>query len=223
MLEKELLINLTLEEGYENYINFIEAFKNIVEDKEEIIGFLRANLNKDLLIKILNYNFNNTLASNKIIFNKYREEIPNTLGIDIEDLIKIPNLEDIVNYTLDNLEDFLKEEEEELSLMLEPYSIESFTFNIISYYYKNPFKEAINKTIEYIRERIIDYSNRIIELREDSNNLYIEYKEKDLYSRKESREVYYRELGKISHRKKRLIDKIKRLEDKLGELEYIEL
>ena len=223
MLEKELLINLTLEEGYENYINFIEAFKNIVEDKEEIIGFLRDNLTKDLLIRIFNYNLNNTLAFNKIIFNKYREEIPSTLSIDIEDLIKIPNLEDIVNYTLDNLEDFLKEEEEELSIMLDSYNINLFIFNIISYYYKNPFKEAINKTIEYIRERLIDYSNRVIELEEDSNNLYIEYKEKDLYSRKESREGYYRELGKISHRKKRLIDKIKRLEDRLGELEYIEL
>ena len=222
MLEKELLINLTLEEGYENYINFIEAFKNIVEDKEEIIGFLRDNLTKDLLIKILNYNLNNTLAFNKIIFNKYREEIPNTLGIDIEDLIKIPNLEDIVNYTLDNLEDFLKEEREEVYLLLDSYNINYFIYNTISYYYSSPYKEAINKTIENIRERLIDYSNRIIELEEDSNNLYIEYKEKDLYSRKESRENYYKELGRISHRKKRLIDKIKRLEDRLGELEFIE-
>ena len=222
MLEKELLINLTLEEGYENYINFIEAFKNIVEDKEEIIGFLRDNLTKDLLIRIFNYNLNNTLAFNKIIFNKYREEIPSTLGIDIEDLIKIPNLEDIVNYTLDNLEDFLKEEREEVYLLLDSYNINYFIYNTISYYYSSPYKEAINKTIENLRERLIDYSNRVIELEEDSNNLYIEYKEKDLYSRKEFRENYYKELGRLNHRKKRLIDKIHRLEERIKELEFIE-
>ena len=77
--------------------------------------------------------------------------------------------------------------------------------------------------MENIRERIRDYSNRVIELREESNNLYIEYKEKDLEERKESREDYYKELGKIDHRKKRMIDRIERLEERLGELEYIEL
>lgn len=221
MLEKELLINLTLEEGYENYINFIEAFKDIVEDKDNIIRFLRDNLTKDLLIKILNYNLNTTLNSNKIIFNKYREEVK-ILGVDIEDLINIPSIEDIADYTINNLEDFLEEEKEELSLMLDSYNIELFIYNTILYYYKKPFREAINKTIENIRERIIDYSNRIIELREESNNLYIEYKNKDLEERKESREDYYKELGKIDHRKKRMVDRINRLEDRLGELEYIE-
>ena len=223
MLEKELLINLTLEEGYENYINFIEAFKNIVEDQNNIIGFLRDHLNKDLLIKILNYNLNTTLNSNKIIFNKYREEIPNTLGIDIEDLIKIPNIEDIVDYTIDNLEDFLEEEKESLSIMLDSYNIESFIFNIITYYYKNPFREAKNQIIENIRENIRNYSNRVIELEEKIDIFYIEYREKDLEERRDSRENYYKELGKLDHRKRRMIDRIERLEDRLGELENIEL
>ena len=223
MLEKELLINLTLEEGYENYINFMEAFKNIVEDQNNIVGFLRDHLNKDLLIKILNYNLNTTLNSNKIIFNKYREEIPNTIGIDIEDLIKIPNIKDIVDYTIDNLEDFLEEEKENLSIMLDSYNIESFIFNITTYYYKNPCREAKNQIIENIRKSIREYSSRVIEWEEEIDNLYIEYKEKDIEERKEYRENYYRELGKLDHRKRRMIDRIERLEDRLGELENIEL
>lgn len=222
MLEKELLINLTLEEGYENYINFIEAFKSIVEDKDNIIGFLRESLNKDLLIKILNYNLNTTLNSNKIIFNKYKEEIPSTLGIDIEDLIKIPNIEDIADYTIDNLEDFLEEEKEEVDLLLDSYTIDLFIYNTISYYYNSPYKETINKTIENLREKIREYSNRVIELEEEIDNLYIEYKEKDIEERKEYRENYYRELGKLDHRKRRMMDRIERLEERLGELEYIE-
>lgn len=221
MLEKELLINLTLEEGYENYINFIEAFKDIVEDKDNIIGFLRDNLTKDLLIKILNYNLNNTLNSNKIIFNKYREEVK-ILGVDIEDLINIPSIEDIADYTINNLEDFLEEEEEEISIILDLYSLDLFIYNTISYYYSSPYKEAKNKTIENIRERIIDYSNRVIELEEEIDNLYIEYKEKGIEEKKESREDYYRELGKKEHRRRRFIERIQDLEERLEELEYIE-
>ena len=224
MLEREILINLTLEEGYGNYINFIESFKDKIEegDRDNIIGFLKLYLNQELLMDILKYNINITLSSNKIIFNKYREEIPKVLGIDIEDLINIPSMEDIVNYTIDNLEDFLEEEREEVYLLLDSYNINYFIYNTISYYYSSPYKEAINKTIENLRERLIDYSNRIIELEEDSNNLYIEYKEKDLYDRKESRENYYRELGKIDHRKRRFLDRIHRLEEKIKELEFIE-
>lgn len=221
MLEKELLINLTLEEGYENYIDFIGAFKEVVEDPNNIIGFLRENLTKDLLIRIFNYNLNTTLKSNKINFNKYKKE-SNILGIDIEDLINIPSIEDIVNYTIDNLEDFLKEEEEEISIILDLYSLDLFIFNTILYYYKKPFREAINKTIENIRERIIDYSNRVIELEEEIDNLYIKYKEKDIEERKEYREEYYRELGKLNHRRYRMIERINRLEERLEELESIE-
>lgn len=221
MLEKELLINLTLEEGYENYINFIEAFKSIVEDPNNIIGFLRESLNKDLLVRILNYNLNTTLKSNKIIFNKYKKEIP-ILGIDIEDLIIIPSIEDIADYIIDNLEDFLKEEEEEISIILDLYSLDLFIFNIISYYYSSPYKEAKNQLIENLRKSIIEYSNRLIELRENMDNLYIEYKEKDIEEKKESREEYYKELGKLDHRRRRIIDRINRLEDRLGELESIE-
>ena len=222
MLEKELLINLTLEEGYKNYINFIEAFKDIVEDKDNIIGFLRDNLTKDLLIRILNYNLNTTLKSNRIIFNKYKEEIPNNLGIDIEDLITIPNIEDIANYIIDNIEDFLEEEGEEVSLLLDSYNINYFIYNTISYYYSSPYKEAKNQIIENIRERIRDYSNRIIELEEKIDIFYIEYKEKDLEERNKSREEYYRELGKLNHRRKRIIDNLERLEERLEELEFIE-
>ena len=222
MLEKELLINLTLEEGYKNYINFIEAFKDIVEDKDNIIGFLRDNLTKDLLIRILNYNLNTTLKSNRIIFNKYKEEIPNNLGIDIEDLITIPNIEDIANYIIDNIEDFLEEEGEEVYLLLDSYNINYFIYNTISYYYSSPYKEAKNQIIENIRERIRDYSNRIIELEEKIDILYIEYKEKDLEEREEYREEYYRELGKLNHRRKRIIDNLERLEERLEELEFIE-
>ena len=222
MLEKELLINLTLEEGYKNYINFIEAFKDIVEDKDNIIGFLRDNLTKDLLIRILNYNLNTTLKSNRIIFNKYKEEIPNNLGIDIEDLITIPNIEDIANYIIDNIEDFLEEEGEEVSLLLDSYNINYFIYNTISYYYSSPYKEAKNQIIENIRERIRDYSNRIIELEEKIDIFYIEYKEKDLEERNKSREEYYRELGKLNHRRKRIIDNLERLEERLKELESIE-
>lgn len=222
MLEKELLINLTLEEGYENYIDFIGAFKEVVEDPNSIIGFLRDNLTKDLLIRIFNYNLNTTLKSNKIIFNKYREEISNTIGMDIEDLIKIPNIEDIADYTIDNLEDFLEEEEEEISIILDLYSLDLFIFNIISYYYSSPYKEAKNQLIENLRKSIINYSNRVIELEEEINNLYIEYKEKDIEERKGYREDYYRELGKLNHRRYRMIDRIKRLESRLEELESIE-
>ena len=221
MLEKELLINLTLEEGYENYINFIEAFKGIVEDKNNIIGFLRDNLTKDILIKILNYNLNNTLAFNKIIFNSYKEKIP-SLGIDIEDLIKIPNIEDIAIYTMDNLEDFLEEEKEEVDLLLDSYTIDLFIYNTISYYYNSPYKEAKNQIIENLRKSIIEYSNRIIELRETMDNLYMEYKNKSIEEKKESREDYYKELGKLDHRKRRIRERIERLEERLGELEYIE-
>ncbi len=221
MLEKELLINLTLEEGYENYINFMEAFKNIVEDKDNIIGFLRDNLTKDLLIRILNYNLNITLNFNKIIFNSYKEKIP-SLGMDIEDLIKIPNIEDIADYTMDNLEDFLEEEREEVYLLLDSYTIDLFIYNTISYYYNNPYKEAKNQLIDNIRERIRDYSSRVIELEEKIDILYIEYKEKDIEERKGYREDYYKELGKLDHRKRRMIDRIERLEERLGELEYIE-
>ena len=224
MLEKELLINLTLEEGYNNYISFIESFKEKVEegDKENLIGFLKLYLNQELLVNILKYNISITLYSNKIIFNKYREEIPKVLGIDIEDLIIIPNIEDIVNYTIDNLENFLEEEREDMDIFFNSYNIDLLIYNTISYYYSNPYKEAKNQIIENLRKLIIDYSNRVIELEKDSNNLYIEYKEKDLEKRKESREDYYRELGKLNHRRNRIIDRIKRLEERLKELEYIE-
>lgn len=224
MLEKELLINLTLEEGYNNYISFIESFKEKVEegDKENLIGFLKLYLNQELLVNILKYNISITLYSNKIIFNKYREEIPKVLGIDIEDLIIIPNIEDIVNYTIDNLENFLEEEREDMDIFFNSYNIDLLIYNIISYYYSNPYKEAKNQIIENLRKLIIDYSNRVIELEKDSNNLYIEYKEKDLEKRKESREDYYRELGKLNHRRNRIIDRIKKLEERLKGLEYIE-
>ena len=221
MLEKELLINLTLEEGYENYINFIEAFKSIVEDKDNIIGFLRDNLTKDLLIRILNYNLNTTLKFNKIVFNSYKEKIP-SLGIDIEDLIIIPSIEDIADYTIDNLEDFLEEEKEEVDLLLDSYTIDLFIYNTISYYYNSPYKEAKNQIIENLRKSIIEYSNRIIELRETMDNLYMEYKNKSIEEKKESREDYYRELGKLDHRKRRIRERIERLEERLEELEYIE-
>ena len=224
MLEREILINLTLEEGYNNYISFIESFKEKVEegDKENLIGFLKLYLNQELLIDILKYNINTTLYSNKIIFNKYREEIPKVLGIDIEDLIKIPNIEDIVNITIDNLEDFLEKEREDMDMFFNSYNIDLLIYNTISYYYSNPYKEAKNQIIENLRKLIIDYSNRVIELEKDSNNLYIEYKGKDLGERKGYRENYYRELGKLNHRKKRLLDRIKRLEERLKDLEFIE-
>lgn len=224
MLEREILINLTLEEGYSNYISFIESFKDKVEegDKDNLIGFLKLYLNQELLVDILKYNINTTLYSNKIIFNKYKEEIPKVLGIDIEDLIIIPNIEDIVNFTIDNLEDFLEEEREDMDIFFNSYNIDLLIYNTISYYYKNPYKEAKNQFIENLRKNIIEYSNRVIELEEDSNNLYIEYKGKDLEERKESREDYYRELGKLNHRRNRIIDKIKRLEERLKDLEFIE-
>ena len=224
MLEREILINLTLEEGYNNYISFIESFKERIEeeDKDNLIGFLKLYLNQELLVDILKYNINITLYSNKIIFNKYREEIPKVLGIDIEDFIKIPNIEDIVNFTIDNLEDFLEGEREDMDIFFTSYNIDLLIYNTISYYYKIPYKESINKTIENLRKTIIEYSNRVIELEKDSNNLYIEYKEKYLEERKESREDYYRELGKLNHRRYRIIDKIKRLEERLKDLEFIE-
>ena len=222
-LEKEILINLTLEEGYSNYISFIESFKEKVEeDKENLIGFLRDHLNKDLLIDIFKYNISITLYSNKIIFNKYREEIPNTLGIDIEDLIIIPNIEDIANFTIDNLEDFLEEEREDIDIYFNSYNIDLLIYNTISYYYSNPYKEAKNQLIENLRKLIIDYSNRIIESEEEIDRLYIDYKERKLEDRKEYREDYYKELGKLNHSKKRFLDRIKRLEEKLKNLESIE-
>ena len=54
------------------------------------------------------------------------------------------------------------------------------------------------------------------------DGLYIEYKEKDFYDRKESREGYYRELGKLNHKKKRFLNRIHRLEERLEDLELIE-
>lgn len=223
MLEREILINLTLEEGYNNYISFIESFKEKVEegDKDNLIGFLKLYLNQELLVDILKYNLNTTLYSNKIIFNKYREEIPK-LGIDIEDLITIPNIEDIVNYTIDNLEDFLEEEKGEIDLYFNSYNIDLLIYNTISYYYKIPYKESLNKTIENLRKLIIEYSNRIIESEEEIDRLYIDYKERDLEDRKEYREDYYKNLGKVIHSKKRFLDRIHRLEDKLKDLESIE-
>ena len=224
MLEREILINLTLEEGYNNYISFIESFKEKVEegDKDNLIGFLKLYLNQELLIDVLKYNINITLYSNKIIFNKYREEIPKVLGMSIEDLIKIPNIEDIAEYVIDNLEDFLEEEREDMDIYFNSYNIDLLIYNTISYYYKNPYKEAINKTIENIRGIIIDYSNRIIESEEEMDRLYIDYKNRNLEERKEYREDYYKELGKLNHSKKRFLDRIHRLEEKLKELEYIE-
>ena len=227
MLEKELLINLTLEEGYNNYISFREFFKDKIEEgnRDNIIGFLKLYLNQELLVDILKYNINTTLSSNKIIFNRYREEVPNTLGIDIEDLIKIPSIEDIVDYIIDNLENFLEEEKGEIdiSLDLDSYNIDLFIYNIISYYYSSPYRKAIYKTIENLREKIRDYSNRVIELEEEIDILYIEYKEKDLEERKEFREDYYRELGKLNHRRKKFLNRIKELEERLEDLEFIEL
>ena len=221
-LEKEILIDLALEEGYSNYISFIESFKEKVEeDKENLIGFLRDHLNKDLLIDIFKYNISITLYSNKIIFNKYREEIPK-LGIDIEDLITIPNIEDIANFTIDNLEDFLEEEREDIDIYFNSYNIDLLIYNTISYYYSNPYKEAKNQLIENLRKLIIDYSNRIIESEEEIDRLYIDYKERKLEDRKEYREDYYKELGKLNHSKKRFLDRIKRLEEKLKNLESIE-
>ena len=226
MLEREILINLTLEDGYNNYIDFIGSLKDIIEeeDRDRIIGFLKGHLNRDLLIDTFKYNLNTTLSSNKIIFDKYKKEIPQYLGMDIEDLIKIPSIEDIANYTINNIENFLEEEKGEIdiSLDLDSYNIDLLIFNIISYYYSDPYRKAIYKTIENLRERIIDYSNRVIELEEEMDGLYIEYKEKDFYDRKESREGYYRELGKLNHKKKRFLNRIHRLEERLEDLEFIE-
>lgn len=223
MLEKEILINLTLENGDNSYI-FIGSLRDIIEegDRNNIIGFLRDHLNRDLLIDIFKYNFSTTLYSNKIIFNKYREEIPKVLGKDIEDLIKIPNIEDIANYTIDNLENFLEEEKGEIDLYFNSYNIDLFIYNIISYYYSSPYRKAIYKTIENLRKLIIEYSNRIIESEEEIDRLYIDYKERDLEERKEYRKDYYRELGKLIHSKKRFLDRIKDLEEKLEDLEFIE-
>ena len=222
-LEKEILIDLTLENGDNSYI-FIGSLKDIIEEgnKDNIIIFLRDHLNKDLLIDIFKYNFSTTLYSNKIIFNKYKEEIPKVLGIDIEDLIVIPNIEDIANYTIDNLEDFLKEEREDIDIYFNSYNIDLLIYNTISYYYSNPYKEAKNQLIENLRKLIIDYSNRIIESEEEIDRLYIDYKERKLEERKEYREDYYKELGKLNHSKKRFLDRIKRLEEKLKNLESIE-
>lgn len=226
MLEREILINLTLEEGYNNYIDFIGSLKDIIEEKsrDRIIGFLRDHLNRDLLIDTFKYNFNTTLSSNKIIFDKYKKEIPQNLGMNIEDLIKIPSIEDIANYTIDNIENFLEEEKGEIdiSLDLDSYNIDLLIFNIISYYYSDPYRKCIYKTIENIREIIIDYSNRVIESEEEIDRLYIDYKERDLGERKKYREDYYKELGKLNHRKKRFLDRIHKLEERLKELEYIE-
>ena len=224
MLEREILINLTLEEGYNNYISFIESFKEKVEegDKDNLIGFLKLYLNQELLVDVLKYNINTTLYSNKIIFNKYREEIPKVLGIDIEVLIKIPNIEDIVNFTIDNLENFLEEEREDMDIYFNSYNIDLLIYNTISYYYKIPYKESLNNAIENLRKLIIDYSNRIIESEEEIDRLYIDYKERDLGERKKYREDYYKELGKLIHSKKRFLDRIHRLEEKLKNLESIE-
>lgn len=224
MLEREILINLTLEEGYNNYISFIESFKEKVEegDKDNLIGFLKLYLNQELLVDVLKYNINTTLYSNKIIFNKYREEIPKVLGIDIEVLIKIPNIEDIVNFTIDNLENFLEEEREDMDIYFNSYNIDLLIYNTISYYYKIPYKESLNNAIENLRNLIIDYSNRIIESEEEIDRLYIDYKERDLGERKKYREDYYKELGKLIHSKKRFLDRIHRLEEKLKNLESIE-
>ena len=223
MLEREILINLTLEEGYSNYISFIESFKEKVEeDKDNLIGFLKLYLNQELLVDILKYNINTTLYSNKIIFNKYREEIPKVLGIDMEVLIKIPNIEDIAEYVIDNLEDFLEEEREDMDIYFNSYNIDLLIYNTISYYYKNPYKDSLNKAIENLRKLIIDYSNRIIESEEEIDRLYIDHKERSLEEKREYREEYYKNLGKLIHSKKRFLDRIKRLEERLKDLESIE-
>ena len=226
MLEKELLINLTLEDGYNNYIDFIGSLKDIIEEKsrDRIIGFLRGHLNRDLLIDTFKYNLNTTLSSNKIIFDKYKNEIPQYLGMNIEDLIKIPSIEDLANYTIDNIENFLEEEKGEIdiSLDLDSYNIDLLIFNIISYYYSDPYRKCIYKTIENIREIIIDYSNRVIELEEDMDRLYMDYRERNLEERKGYREDYYKELGRLNHKKKRFLDRIHKLEERLEVLEFIE-
>ena len=226
MLEREILINLTLEDGYNNYIDFIGSLKDIIEEnnRDRIIGFLRGHLNRDLLIDTFKYNLNTTLSSNKIIFDKYKKEVPNNLGMNIEDLIKIPSIEDIANFTIDNLENFLEEEKGEIdiSLDLDSYNIVLLIFNIISYYYSDPYRKCIYKTIENIREIIIDYSNRVIELEEDMDRLYMDYKERNLDERKEYREDYYKELGRLNHKKKRFLDRIHSLEERLEVLEFIE-
>lgn len=225
MLEKEILINLTLDNGYNNYI-FIGSLKDIIEEgnRNNIIGFLRDHLNKDLLIDIFKYNLGTTLSSNKIIFNKYKKEVPKVLGMNIEDLIKNPSIEDIANYTIDNLENFLEEEKGEIdiSLDLDSYNIDLLIFNIISYYYSSPYRKAIYKTIENIRGIIIDYSNRVIELEEEIDRLYMDYRERNLEERKGYRENYYKELGRLNHKRKRLLDRIKKLEERLEDLEFIE-
>lgn len=225
MLEKEILINLTLDNGYNNYI-FIGSLKDIIEEgnRNNIIGFLRDHLNKDLLIDIFKYNLGTTLSSNKIIFNKYKKEVPKVLGMNIEDLIKNPSIEDIANYTIDNLENFLEEEKGEIdiSLDLDSYNIDLLIFNIISYYYSSPYRKAIYKTIENIRGIIIDYSNRVIELEEEIDRLYMDYRERNLEERKGYREDYYKELGRLNHKRKRLLDRIKKLEERLEDLEFIE-
>ena len=226
MIEREILINLTLEDGYNNYIDFIGSLKDIIEEKsrDRIIGFLRGHLNRDLLIDTFKYNLNTTLSSNKIIFDKYKNEIPQYLGMNIEDLIKIPSIEDLANYTIDNIENFLEEEKGEIdiSLDLDSYNIDLLIFNIISYYYSDPYRKCIYKTIENIREIIIDYSNRVIELEEDMDILYMDYRERNLEERKGYREDYYKELGRLNHKKKRFLDRIHKLEERLEVLEFIE-
>lgn len=52
--------------------------------------------------------------------------------------------------------------------------------------------------------------------------LYKDYREKDLEERKGYRGDYYRELGKLNHKKKRLLERIKKLEERLEDLEFIE-
>ena len=226
MIEREILINLTLEDGYNNYIDFIGSLKDIIEEKsrDRIIGFLRGHLNRDLLIDTFKYNLNTTLSSNKIIFDKYKNEIPQYLGMNIEDLIKIPSIEDLANYTIDNIENFLEEEKGEIdiSLDLDSYNIDLLIFNIISYYYSDPYRKCIYKTIENIRGYIIDYSNRVIELEEDMDILYMDYRERNLEERKGYREDYYKELGRLNHKKKRFLDRIHKLEERLEVLEFIE-
>ena len=226
MIEREILINLTLEDGYNNYIDFIGSLKDKIEEgnRNNIIGFLKGHLNRDLLIDTFKYNLNTTLSSNKIIFDKYKKEIPQNLGMNIEDLIKIPSIEDLANYTIDNIENFLEEEKGEIdiSLDLDSYNIDLLIFNIISYYYSDPYRKCIYKTIENIREIIIDYSNRVIESEENMDRLYMDYKERNLEERKGYREDYYRALGNLNHKKKRFLDRIHSLEERLEVLEFIE-
>ena len=54
------------------------------------------------------------------------------------------------------------------------------------------------------------------------DRLYRDYRKKDLEERKGYREDYYRELGRLNHKRKRLLDRIKKLEEKLEDLEFIE-